>query len=63
MLVIAPLNTVLNWKDEVEKWTSKLDIDIDVSIYVYSVTVALYQCLWHFINIIDVVTVTADLTL
>ncbi|XP_067945444.1 transcriptional regulator ATRX-like [Watersipora subatra] len=30
MLVIAPLNTVLNWKDEVEKWTSNLEIDVDV---------------------------------
>jgi len=30
MLVIAPLNTVLNWKDEVIKWTEHLEIDIDV---------------------------------
>ena len=31
MLVICPLNTVLNWKHETEQWTGHLEIDIDVS--------------------------------
>jgi len=30
-LVICPLNTVLNWKREIELWTDDLDIPLDVS--------------------------------
>ena len=32
-LVVAPLNTVLNWVDEFDKWIGELDSGIDVSWY------------------------------
>lgn len=31
-LVVAPLNTVLNWEDEFEKWIGHMDSGINVSI-------------------------------